>query len=137
MPRHEFLYEITTEGTDGVRPNQTCKPLNHGTSPPVVEQEKRAWPKHPDFPYPTMREGATILRHEVYLNPVYVPRGLQAAIIGDFVLIDKEVNAVAKSLRQHGVDVTAIHNHTRLWTCHGCFTCIFWPTTPQRSWRRR
>jgi hypothetical protein len=49
-----------------------------------------------------MREGATILRHEVYLNPVYVPRGLQAAIIGDFVLIDKEVNAVAKTLRQHG-----------------------------------
>jgi len=35
----------------------------------------------------------------------------KAAITGDFVLIDKEVNAVAKMLRQHGVDVTAIHNH--------------------------
>jgi hypothetical protein len=35
----------------------------------------------------------------------------RAAITGDFVLIDKEVNAVAKTLRQHGVDVTAIHNH--------------------------
>src|SRR6266849_133409 len=35
----------------------------------------------------------------------------KAAITGDFVLIDKEVNAVAKALRQHGVDVTAIHNH--------------------------
>jgi Domain of Unknown Function (DUF1259) len=35
----------------------------------------------------------------------------KAAITGDFVLIDKEVNAVAKTLRQHGVDVTAIHNH--------------------------
>ena len=35
----------------------------------------------------------------------------KAAITGDFVLIDKEVNTVAKTLRQHGVDVTAIHNH--------------------------
>jgi hypothetical protein len=35
----------------------------------------------------------------------------KAAITGDFVLIDKEVNAVARMLRQHGVDVTAIHNH--------------------------
>src|SRR5438132_7969484 len=38
----------------------------------------------------------------------------KAAITGDFVLIDKEVNAVAKVLRQHGVDVTAIHNHALL-----------------------
>jgi hypothetical protein len=37
--------------------------------------------------------------------------GGKAAITGDFVLIDKEVNAVAKTLRRHGVDVTAIHNH--------------------------
>ena len=35
----------------------------------------------------------------------------KAAITGDFVLLDKEVNAVAKTLRQHDVDVTAIHNH--------------------------
>jgi hypothetical protein len=35
----------------------------------------------------------------------------KAAITGDFALLDKEVNAVAKALRQHGVDVTAIHNH--------------------------
>jgi len=35
----------------------------------------------------------------------------KAAITGDFVLVDKEVNAVAKALRQHGIDVTAIHNH--------------------------
>jgi hypothetical protein len=35
----------------------------------------------------------------------------KAAITGDFVLIDKEVNAVARTLRQHGIDVTAIHNH--------------------------
>lgn len=35
----------------------------------------------------------------------------KAAITGDFVLIDKEVNAVARTLRQHGIEVTAIHNH--------------------------
>ena len=35
----------------------------------------------------------------------------KAAITGDFVLIDKEVNAVARALLQHGIDVTAIHNH--------------------------
>ena len=35
----------------------------------------------------------------------------RAAITGDFVLIDKEVNPVARALRQHGIDVTAIHNH--------------------------
>jgi hypothetical protein len=35
----------------------------------------------------------------------------KAAITGDFVLIDKEVNAVAQTLIQHGIDVTAIHNH--------------------------
>ena len=35
----------------------------------------------------------------------------KAAITGDFVLVDKEVNAVARILVQHGIDVTAIHNH--------------------------
>jgi hypothetical protein len=35
----------------------------------------------------------------------------KTAITGDFVLIDKEVNAVARTLTQHGIDVTAIHNH--------------------------
>jgi len=35
----------------------------------------------------------------------------KAAITGDFVLVDKEVNVVARTLRQHGIDVTAIHNH--------------------------
>jgi len=51
----------------------------------------------------------------------------KAAITGDFVLIDKEVNAVARTLRQHGIDVTAIHNHAlqdnpRLFYMH------FWAT---------
>ena len=35
----------------------------------------------------------------------------KAAITGDFVLLDKEVNAVARTLRQYGIEVTAIHNH--------------------------
>jgi uncharacterized protein DUF1259 len=35
----------------------------------------------------------------------------KAAITGDFVLLGKEVNAVARTLVRHGIDVTAIHNH--------------------------
>src|SRR4030095_10841308 len=35
----------------------------------------------------------------------------KSAITGDFVLVDHEVNPVAKALRQHGIEVTAIHNH--------------------------
>jgi len=35
----------------------------------------------------------------------------KAAITGDFVLLDKEVNPVSRVLRQGGIDVTAIHNH--------------------------
>ena len=37
--------------------------------------------------------------------------GGKAAITGDFVLIAKEVNPVLKELREHGIEVTAIHNH--------------------------
>ncbi len=49
----------------------------------------------------------------------------KAAITGDFVLIDKEVNGVAKTLRQHGVDVTAIHNHALMDTPR-LFYMHFW-----------
>ncbi len=35
----------------------------------------------------------------------------KAAITGDLALLDKEVNAVARTLRQHGIDVTALHHH--------------------------
>jgi Domain of Unknown Function (DUF1259) len=49
----------------------------------------------------------------------------KAAITGDFVLIDKEVTAVAKTLRQHGVDVTAIHNHSLMDTPR-LFYMHFW-----------
>ena len=37
--------------------------------------------------------------------------GGKAAITGDFVLIAKDVNPVLKALREHGIEVTAIHNH--------------------------
>src|SRR6201993_2742790 len=37
--------------------------------------------------------------------------GGKAAITGDFVLIAKEVNPVLKALRDHGIEVTALHNH--------------------------
>lgn len=37
--------------------------------------------------------------------------GGKAAITGDFVLIAREVNAVARTLREAGIAVTALHNH--------------------------
>ena len=35
----------------------------------------------------------------------------KAAITGDFVLLGQEVNPVMKALREHGIDVTALHSH--------------------------
>ena len=37
--------------------------------------------------------------------------GGKAAITGDFVLTDTEVNPVIKALRSNGIEVTAIHSH--------------------------
>jgi hypothetical protein len=37
--------------------------------------------------------------------------GGKAAITGDFVLLASEVNPVMKALRQHGIEVTALHSH--------------------------
>jgi Domain of Unknown Function (DUF1259) len=37
--------------------------------------------------------------------------GGQAAITGDFILLGKEVNPVLKALRDHGIEVTALHSH--------------------------
>jgi hypothetical protein len=51
----------------------------------------------------------------------------RAAITGDFVLIDREVNAVAQTLRQNGIDVTAIHNHG-LMDVPRLFYMHFWAT---------
>ena len=56
----------------------------------------------------------------------------KAAMTGDFVLVDKEVNPVARELRQHGVDVTAIHNHGLL-DSPRLFYMHFWAVdTPAR-----
>jgi hypothetical protein len=35
----------------------------------------------------------------------------KAAITGDFVMIASEVNPVIRALRQHGIEVTALHSH--------------------------
>lgn len=35
----------------------------------------------------------------------------RAAITGDFVLTAREVNPVIKTLREHGIEVTSLHNH--------------------------
>lgn len=35
----------------------------------------------------------------------------KAAVTGDFVLLANEVNPVLKTLRQHGIEVTALHSH--------------------------
>jgi hypothetical protein len=35
----------------------------------------------------------------------------KAAITGDFVLLGSEVNPVLKALREHGIEVTALHSH--------------------------
>ncbi len=51
----------------------------------------------------------------------------RASITGDFVLLDKEVNPVARTLRQHGIDVTALHNHG-LQDSPRLFYMHFWAT---------
>ena len=37
--------------------------------------------------------------------------GGKAAITGDFVMLASEVNSVIRSLREHGIEVTSLHNH--------------------------
>ncbi len=37
--------------------------------------------------------------------------GGKAAITGDFVMLGSEVNPVLRTLRQHGIEVTALHSH--------------------------
>ena len=59
----------------------------------------------------------------------------KAAIIGDFVLIDTEVNRVARTLRQHGIDVTRLHNHG-LQDSPRLFYMISGPWTTRSSSRR-
>jgi len=58
--------------------------------------------------------------------------GGKAAITGDFVLIAKEVNPVLKALRDHGIEVTAIHNHMLDDTPHLYFM-HFWANDDARK----
>jgi hypothetical protein len=37
--------------------------------------------------------------------------GGTAAITGDFVMTAREINAVIRALREHGIDITALHSH--------------------------
>jgi hypothetical protein len=37
--------------------------------------------------------------------------GGKAAITGDFVLLEKEVNPIIKALRENGIEITALHSH--------------------------
>lgn len=37
--------------------------------------------------------------------------GGKAAITGDFVLIAKEVNPVLRTMRDNGIEITALHSH--------------------------
>jgi biotin operon repressor len=42
----------------------------------------------------------------------FQPTGIgKAAITGDFVLLESEVNPVIKALRENGIEVTALHSH--------------------------
>jgi hypothetical protein len=61
--------------------------------------------------------------------------GGKAAITGDFVLIAKEVNPVLIALRDHGIEVTAIHNHM-LDDSHTFTSCTSGPMTTPRSSRK-
>ena len=58
--------------------------------------------------------------------------GGKAAITGDFVLIAKEVNPVLRALRDHGIEVTAIHITCSM-TSHVSTSCTSGPMTMRRS----
>jgi hypothetical protein len=47
----------------------------------------------------------------IAINIQPLEEGGKAATTGDFVLTADEVNPVLRALRQHGIEVTALHNH--------------------------
>ena len=53
--------------------------------------------------------------------------GLSRAADPDWKWVDKEINPVARALRQHSIDVTAIHNHG-LQDTPRLFYMHFWAT---------
>jgi len=61
--------------------------------------------------------------------------GGKAAITGDFVLAGNEVNPVIKTLRENGIQVTALHSHM-LTEEPRLSSCISGPTTTLQNWPR-
>lgn len=62
----------------------------------------------------TVREGNMVIPPSMgtAISINFQPTGNgKAAITGDFVLTDQEVNPVAQSLLKNGIDVTALHGH--------------------------
>jgi hypothetical protein len=62
----------------------------------------------------TIREGSTEVPPSMGLGTVinFQPTGGgKAAITGDFVMVAAEVNPVIRALREHGIEVTSLHNH--------------------------
>jgi hypothetical protein len=64
----------------------------------------------------TIREGETVVAPPGPLGVAtsinFQPIGSgKAAVTGDFVLMSDEVNPVIKTLRENGIEVTALHNH--------------------------
>jgi hypothetical protein len=55
--------------------------------------------------------------------------GGKAAITGDFVLLGSEVNPIVTTLRQHGIEVTALHSHMIDDSPH-LFFMHFWANQP-------
>jgi hypothetical protein len=58
--------------------------------------------------------------------------GGKAAITGDFILLGSEVNPVLKTLRQHGIEVTALHSHMIEDSPH-MFFMHFWANDDART----
>jgi Domain of Unknown Function (DUF1259) len=61
--------------------------------------------------------------------------GGKAAVTGDFVLTAKEVGPVMQALRDHCIEVTALHNHMLGAKSRACSSCISGATTTLPSWR--
>lgn len=78
----------------------------------------------------TIKENSMILPPAmgVAISLNFQPLGAgQAAITGDFVLIGNEVTLVAQTLRDNGIEVTALHNHA-LTDTPRLFYMHFWAT---------
>jgi len=62
----------------------------------------------------TIRDAGEVIPPSMGLGTVinFQPTGnRRAAITGDFVMTSAEVNPVIKALREHGIEITSLHNH--------------------------